>query len=429
MDMAELDSDGILVKRPAKILVIDDSENARLLLKRRLSIHGYEVVAAESESRALEILAKVPVDVIFLNIFLNEESSLGFLTRLKSDDAYKNIPLIIVSSDSDVELFVSCIEAGADDYMVKPINQTLLKARLSNCIARKEAYDKEVAFLAQIEQGQKQIASQEKMASIGVLVSSISQELKNPLHFIINFSEVSAETCNEICEKIRIDKEKVEADMHEYLSEKLKKFQSNVQKITEYGRNADQILRFMFSQSNASEGKKHPASISKIVTQTIGMLKSSYKATGVTSLPLIETKLDTVPLFPLTVQAISKMIYNILDNAVYSVINKFDDVTEGNICVTTKNTEENIEIIIRDNGSGIKEDLQQKIFEPFFTTKPAGVGPGLGLSTSCEVASDHNGKITVTSIEGAFAEFTITISKQQEAESETAPQESAAESA
>lgn len=427
--MAELDSDGILVKRPAKILVIDDSENARLLLKRRLSIHGYEVVAAESESRALEILAKVPVDVIFLNIFLNEESSLGFLTRLKSDDAYKNIPLIIVSSDSDVELFVSCIEAGADDYMVKPINQTLLKARLSNCIARKEAYDKEVAFLAQIEQGQKQIASQEKMASIGVLVSSISQELKNPLHFIINFSEVSAETCNEICEKIRIDKEKVEADMHEYLSEKLKKFQSNVQKITEYGRNADQILRFMFSQSNASEGKKHPASISKIVTQTIGMLKSSYKATGVTSLPLIETKLDTVPLFPLTVQAISKMIYNILDNAVYSVINKFDDVTEGNICVTTKNTEENIEIIIRDNGSGIKEDLQQKIFEPFFTTKPAGVGPGLGLSTSCEVASDHNGKITVTSIEGAFAEFTITISKQQEAESETAPQESAAESA
>ncbi|GHU11570.1 hypothetical protein FACS189449_03300 [Alphaproteobacteria bacterium] len=414
--MSELATDAIFVQKPAKVLIIDDSQNARALLKRRLSIYGYEVIAAENEERARVVLSKVPIDVIFLNMFINGNSSYDFLAQLKSN--YQNVPIIMISSDSDVELIVRCIEAGADDYMVKPLNQTLLRARLSNCVARKEAYDKEIAYLAQIEHGKKQIVAQEKMASIGVLVSSISQELKNPLHFVINFAEVSAETCGEIDGKLESDKEKIEPTIYEYLSKNLNKFQSNVRKITEYGRNADQILRFMLTQSSASDGKKHPSSINKIITQTIGMLLASYRTNGITNPPLVETNLEDVPLIPVSTQAISKMIYNILDNAMYSVIHKFEDVSDANICIVTKDTGESVEIKVFDNGSGIKEDIQQKIFEPFFTTKPAGTGPGLGLSTASEVAINHNCTISVNSIEGEFAEFIITIGKDQNTESE-----------
>ena len=411
-NMSEAATEQIITQKSARILVIDDSESARALLKRRLSIYGYEVIPAMDSDNAFNVLRKGGVDVIFLNMFLGGESSYDFLKQIKDDELFKSIPVIMMSSDSDIELVVRCIEAGAEDYLVKPLNQTLLRARLSNCVARKEAYDKEIAYLAKIEQGQKQIVAQEKMASIGVLVSSISQELKNPLNFAINFAGVSAEICEEVIKKVENDKEKINADTYGYLSDYLKKFQSNVKKISEHGQNADKILRFMLTQSNDSGGKKHPANINKIITQTITMLLSSYKTSGKTNLPQIETALDNAIRHTMvSTPAISKAIYNILDNALYSVMFKFEDITQAKIKIKTENTPDSIKIVIYDNGIGIKDDIKDKIFAPFFTTKPEGTGPGLGLSSAKEVIDEHNGTISVKSTDSEFAEFSISIPK------------------
>lgn len=410
--MSESAAEQTTTQIPAKILVIDDNESARTLLKRRLSIYGYDVIPADNSDNALKTLAKGEIDVIFLNMFIEGVSSYDFLKQIKDDEVYKNIPVIMMSSDSDIELVVRCIEAGAEDYLVKPLNQTLLRARLSNCVARKEAYDKEIAYLAKIEQGQKQIVAQEKMASIGVLVSSISQELKNPLNFAINFSGVSAEICEEVLTKIDSDKDKINADIYEYLSVNLKKFQLNVKKISEYGQNADKILRFMLTQSNDSGSKKHPANINKIVTQTITMLLSSYKTSGKTNLPQIETNLDNaIGHSMMSTPSISKAVYNILDNALYSVMFKFEDISQAKIKVQTENMPDAVKIVIYDNGIGIKDDIKDQIFNPFFTTKPEGVGPGLGLSSAKEVIDDHEGTISVKSNDGEFAEFSISIRK------------------
>lgn len=139
--MSESAAEQTTAQIPAKILVIDDSESARTLLKRRLSIYGYDVIPADNSDNALKTLAKGGIDVIFLNMFIEGVSSYDFLKQIKDDEIYKNIPVIMMSSDSDIELVVRCIEAGAEDYLVKPLNQTLLRARLSNCVARKEAYD------------------------------------------------------------------------------------------------------------------------------------------------------------------------------------------------------------------------------------------------------------------------------------------------
>lgn len=410
--MSEQATEQTIAQKPAKVLVIDSNESARTLLKRRLSIYGYEVIPADNSANALKTLSKGEVDVIFLNMFIDNISSYDFLKQIKEDELYKNIPVIMMSSDSDIELVVRCIEAGADDYLVKPLNQTLLRARLSNCVARKEAYDKEISYIAKIEQGQKQIVAQEKMASIGVLVSSISQELKNPLNFVINFSGVSAEICEEVLAKIDSDKDKINEGVCLYLSDTLKKFQSNVKKISEYGQNADKILRFMLTQSNDSGGKKHPANINRIITQTITMLLSSYKTNGTTNLPQIETVLDNaIGHTLLSTPSVSKAIYNILDNAIYSVMFKFEDISQAKIKVQTENSEESIKIIIYDNGLGIKDDVKDKIFNPFFTTKPEGTGPGLGLSSAKEVIDEHDGSISVNAADGEFAEFSIILQK------------------
>ena len=406
-----MEENNISAHKPAKLLVIDDSENARSLLKRRLAMYGHEVVAAANQQEALKILADHPVDVIFLNMFLNGVNSANLLEKLKSNSDYQNIPIIMISSDDDTELLVKSIEAGAEDYLVKPLNQTILRARLSNCIARKEAYDKELQYLAKIKQGQKQIAAQEKMASVGMLVSSISNELKNPLNFVINFANVSAEICSELIQNLEANKLFTDEPQKAIL-ENLKKFQSNVSKISDYGRNADQIIRFMLDQSNTDNSKKHPANINKIINQTISMLLSSYKSRGITNLPQITTALDNnIPHIVLSIQSFSKVIYNILDNALYSVLKKFEDQSLSEVRISVNDHLNDIEIIIKDNGLGIPSDVKERIFEPFFTTKEGGMNPGLGLSTSLEIIQDLKGNISVDSAQGEFAEFKITIPK------------------
>ncbi|MDR2765967.1 MAG: response regulator [Holosporaceae bacterium] len=400
------------IQKSARVLVIDDQEGTRTLLKRRLSIYGYEVLPAASSQIAMKILTEHSVDVIFLNMFIGGGNSYDFLKSLKGNDRHKSIPVIMMSSDSDIELVVKCIEAGAEDYLVKPLNQTLLKARLANCVAKKEAYDKEIAYLAKIEQGQKQIVAQEKMASLGVLVSSISQELKNPLNFIINFAEVSSEACGELVQKVDADKERIPQDFYAFLSGSLRKFSSNVTKIFEYGRNADKIIRFMLDQSNTSSGKKHPGNINKVISQTITMLFSTYRTNGVTTLPKIDTQFNnSIPHIQISTQAFSKAIYNVLDNAVFSVVQKFENVADAKILVKTESTSSTLEISVYDNGVGIRNEIMDKIFDPFFTTKPEGTGPGLGLSSAREVIEDHEGSIAVASIEGEYAEFTISLKK------------------
>ena len=396
----------------ANVLVVDEHESSRNLLKRRLAVSGYQVIPAADLKQAQQLLAKGNIDVIFLNMFIAGSSTYDFLVSLKQNDTYRGIPVIMISTDSDVEMVVRCIEAGAEDYLVRPLNQTLMRARLANCVARKIAHDKEISYLSKIEQGQKQIVAQEKMASLGVLISSVSQELKNPLNFVINFAGVTVEICDEILKKVEESKKDVPESFYNYLHENLKKFQSNTQKINDYGQSADTIIRFMLTQSSTSDGKKHPGSINKVVSQTVGMVLSSYKTNGITTLPKIETKLDeSIRHIQISVQAINKAIYNVLDNAIYFTIQKYEDISQAHILITTTDSKDFITISIHDNGPGIKAEIQNKVFDAFFTTKPEGTGVGLGLSTTREVIMDHGGTITLNSQEGEYTEFVMTIKK------------------
>ena len=168
----------------------------------------------------------------------------------------------------------------------------------------------------------------------------------------------------------------------------------------------------MLDQSNTDSSKKHPANINKIINQTISMLMSSYKSKGITNLPQITTNLSgDIPHIILSVQSFSKVIYNILDNALYAVQKKYQDQTLSEITISVENHLNDVEVSIRDNGTGIKNEIKNRIFEPFFTTKEGGMNPGLGLSTSLEIIEDLKGSISVDSTEGEFTEFKIIIPK------------------
>jgi class 3 adenylate cyclase len=141
------------LNRPdSAILVVDDNDDNRYALCHRLEREGYRgYETAENGRIALERLAARPFDLVLLDIQMPELDGYEVLARMKADDVLRHVPVIIISALSELDSVVRCIELGADDFLPKPFNSVLLRARVGACLERKRLYDRERAHLAEIE--------------------------------------------------------------------------------------------------------------------------------------------------------------------------------------------------------------------------------------------------------------------------------------
>lgn len=140
---------------PGTLLVIDDSEQSRELLSRYLLRQGHRVLTAASGPEGMEVLRRSPIDLVFLDLVMPRMSGLEVLAELKADPVLRAVPVIIVSGIQDTDGVIRCIEAGAEDYLYKPFNATLLRARLNAGLQRKRWHDREEAYRRELERNQR----------------------------------------------------------------------------------------------------------------------------------------------------------------------------------------------------------------------------------------------------------------------------------
>jgi two-component system, cell cycle response regulator len=136
-----------------RILVVDDDAVNRMLLARTLGDQGHAVTTAEDGRQALELLqadARAGFDVVLLDLVMPEVDGHGVLAHIKSDDALRHIPVIMISAVDELQSVVRCIEAGATDYLPKPFNGALLEARINASLAEKRLRDLEREYLQQV---------------------------------------------------------------------------------------------------------------------------------------------------------------------------------------------------------------------------------------------------------------------------------------
>lgn len=129
----------------ATILVVDDNEMNRDVLIRRLERQGYNITSAEDGERALQEIARQKFDLILLDIMMPKLNGYEVLERLKADPVQREIPVIVISALGELESVVKCIELGAEDYLFKPFNPILLKARLASTLEKKRLRDEYTA--------------------------------------------------------------------------------------------------------------------------------------------------------------------------------------------------------------------------------------------------------------------------------------------
>jgi two-component system NtrC family sensor kinase len=264
--------------------------------------------------------------------------------------------------------------------------------------------------LTDLKSTQVQLVQKEKMASLGELTAGIAHEIQNPLNFVNNFAEVSAELLSElhtlVFEKLP-DENKPEAEeIFGHITE-------NLEKINHHGQRADTIVKGMLQHSRVSTGQKERTDINLLADEYLRLSYHGLRAKDKSFNATFHTEFDkNVPELVIISAEIGRVLLNLYNNAFYAVAEMAKQKTEEFIpTVSVKTERENnlVLIKVRDNGTGIPSKLRSKIFQPFFTTKPAGQGTGLGLSLSYDIIKAHGGEMTLNTRDAEFTEFTISL--------------------
>jgi signal transduction histidine kinase len=265
--------------------------------------------------------------------------------------------------------------------------------------------------LDDLRAAQDRLVQTEKLASLGQLTAGIAHEIKNPLNFVNNFASLSAELTDELNEVLA--PVPLADDLRAEVDELTGLLRDNLGKVVQHGRRADSIVKNMLLHSREGGGEHRLSDINALVEESLNLAYHGARAEKPLFDVTLKSELDpaagSAEVFP---QEISRVLLNLISNGFYAVTRRqmgsgaagYEPV----VIAATRDRGDSIEIRIRDNGTGIPEDVKAKMFNPFFTTKPAGEGTGLGLSMSHDIiVKQHGGTIDVTTEPGAFTEFTI----------------------
>jgi len=261
--------------------------------------------------------------------------------------------------------------------------------------------------LVELKATQTQLVQSEKMASLGELTAGIAHEIQNPLNFVNNFSEVSAELIDELGEEL----DKGDIDEAKAIAADVKQ---NLEKIRHHGKRADNIVKGMLEHSRSHSGQKELVDLNMLADEYMRLsyhgLRAKDKSFNAELITSFDPDLPKINIIP---QDIGRVILNLFNNAFYAVNQK--KKTAGEHYKPTVEVETFFlplqgvgGLKVKDNGVGIPDAIKEKIMQPFFTTKPTGEGTGLGLSLTYDmVVKGHGGSIRVDSIEGEGSEFII----------------------
>ena len=394
----------MVISNKPSVLVVDDEETSQIYFSRQLQQYNLNVVAVNHGKQAIAELGQQPFDLVLLDIVMPEMNGFQVLEAIKANPNLSHIPVVVVSGLDDLDSLVRCIELGAEDYLFKPLNPVLLKARIGACLERKRLRDQEQAYLNQL-QAEKAIAesaNREKSA----FLANMSHELRTPLNAIISYSEIVREEVQEVAsplvpdlEKIRtsakhlldlvndlLDLSKIEAGKMELYLETfdivmlVEELTSTIQPQVEMGRNT-------FEVSYAGNLGVMHADHGKVRQVLLNLLHNATKFTEQGTIRLTVERQDSPP------------------------FEHSGSTAEQSFTLAAPQATPLIRFMISDTGIGIHPRQQESLFAAFNSGidfhphKPGGTGMGLAL---CQrLCRMMGGEIRVESTPGEGTTFTV----------------------
>jgi two-component system sensor histidine kinase ChiS len=388
------------------LLVVDDIEANREVLSRRLQHQGYVVAMAENGRRALEMLRADTFDLVLLDILMPEMNGYEVLQHLKADKALRHIPVIMITALSELDSAVRCIEMGAEDYLPKPFNPTLLKARIGACLEKKRAKQIERELEAA-----KQLLETSRQAGMAEVATSILHNVGN----VLNSVNVSSGLILDKVQKSKVSGfTRAVALMEAHKSDLPGFFEHNPKGRQLFGYLVKLDLNLVHEQKEILTEIHTLLGNILHIKEIVWMQQDYARVSGVIetlriqdlvedSLRLNSGALDRhaikvvreySELKPVLVDKhkVMQILVNLIRNAKHS----FDDSgrIDKQITMRITHANERMQISIIDNGVGIPAENLIRIFNHGFTTKKDGHGFGL-----------HSGALTAKELGGTLTAF------------------------
>jgi GAF domain-containing protein len=297
---------------------------------------------------------------------------------------------------------------------------TTIAANVSVAMQNAEAYQKLQSALTNLKSAQEQLVQQEKLASLGQLTAGIAHEIKNPLNFVNNFSEVSIEMIEEALEEME---NKTDSKDDTLIREILENIKSNLLKVHEHGTRANRIVTTMLQHSRGGTGKLGPTDLNALIKEYVNLsfhgMRAGKSPINVKITLGLASEISEVSMIK---EDFTRVVINLCNNAFDAMREKLkrnEGETESAVNylpeLTVRTGFENGKVLIsfQDNGPGIPDEIKDKILQPFFTTKKGTEGTGLGLSITHDIVKAHGGEIDVRSKVEEGTTFNIYLPIQQ----------------
>ncbi|HKL18308.1 MAG TPA: GAF domain-containing protein [Halalkalibaculum sp.] len=324
--------------------------------------------------------------------------------------SYLGVPIQI----GNEAIGVISIQSTQEENRFDDNDQRLLSTIAANvgiAMENAEAYEQLRNAMTELKSTQEQLVQQEKLASLGQLTAGIAHEIKNPLNFVNNFSDLSFELAEEVEELMT----KVEsAELREEMSMLISDIKSNLKKIHEHGTRTDGIVKSMLQHSRGGSGKMEPTDLNALIKEFANLAFHGMRA-GKNPINVdIKFNLDeSVGEILLIREDFSRVLLNLINNAFDAMREKMTgdgrpttvkknqtpEVYLPKLTICTKAENGDVVVEVGDNGLGIPDSIREKILQPFFTTKKGTEGTGLGLSITRDIIEAHGGTIDFNSSE------------------------------
>ncbi|KYG06246.1 hypothetical protein BE21_35950 [Sorangium cellulosum] len=425
------------------ILVADDEPINLQVIQNHL--RRYQVVAARDGEEALRRFAELPrkPSLVLLDVMMPRISGYEVCRRIRDAHPAAELPILMLTAKDRVSDLVEAMAAGANDYLTKPLLKDELIARVSTHLqlarqnaelrAAKEQLEEhgrtlerkveqrtlELAekneqlarALAYLQEAQRVLVEQEKLAALGTLTTGVAHELKNPLNFVNNFAQIAVELVEELAAALAPHAERMGPSRAE-IQRVLRDLTESMRAIEAHGRRADEVVSTMRAHAATSTRRDEEVDVNALLSEQAAFARDA--SGGEDGLHVdIEERYQRGVVVRAVPQDLARIFLNVVTNACHALRERKQRAGgpfAPRIVLSTRGLRDRIEVRIRDNGTGIPAQLQTRIFEPFLTTKPAGAGRGLGLWLSHELVTRKlGGELRFETREGEFTEFIITL--------------------
>jgi len=384
------------VKTQGKILVVDDTPANVKLLVAILENQNYAVITADSGSKALALLTKENPDLVLLDVMMPELNGYQVCQRIRENPQTTLLPVIMVTALDPAKERVNGIEAGADDFLTKPINPVELLARVRSLLRIRELHNAVQAQATQLAEWNKELQTkleqETKLAEVARMLGGIGHEIKNMLMPILSGAWLLQDELSEHFTQLPELQAREAKSSQEMSNEIIDMVRNNAQRIQNEMRDIADCVKGLSSPPRFSL-----CQLAEVVSQVIKTLQFLAKEKAIS----LQTEgLDDLPPIQADEPRLFKLFYNLINNAIPEVPAGGSITIQGR----TSSADNRVVLSVVDTGRGMPQEVRESLFTTgAISTKPGGTG--LGTKIVKDIIDAHEGSITVESQEGVGTTF------------------------